>query len=452
MVFDHLEQYGNQVALIAGDIVITYRQLLELSEKYLQEIPKRSVVLFVCENTISSIALYVGMMRKEIIPVMVSPNIKKEAFQNLVDLYYPNFIIYGKEEGQFECLNKQKIPTDPRLALLLTTSGSTGSAKYVRLSYENVISNTNSIVDYLHIQSSDRVITTLPMCHTYGLSLVQTHLCKGASIVVYNDSVLNHSFRKEIEKNQVTTFGGVPFTYEMLYKASFFKHLPESIKYMTQAGAKLSKELNTFIVRVCKEQHKKFIVMYGQTEATARISYVPWKDAERKIGSIGVPIPNGYMELHDEMDKIILESYTQGEIIYKGANIMLGYAEKQSDLKKGESMDGILHTGDLAYKDEDGFYFITGRKSRYIKLYGVRTNLNDIEKQMEGHNITAFCMGSDNHINIYLVEKVNKEQVINILKNSFNMRTRDFSIFYISNVPRTESGKIDYTKLETYIV
>lgn len=309
-----------------------------------------------------------------------------------------------------------------------------------------------ALVDYLHIQSSDRVITTLPMCHTYGLSLVQTHLCKGASIVVYNDSVLNHSFRKEIEKNQVTTFGGVPFTYEMLYKASFFKHLPESIKYMTQAGAKLSKELNTFIVRVCKEQHKKFIVMYGQTEATARISYVPWKDAERKIGSIGVPIPNGYMELHDEMDKIILESYTQGEIIYKGANIMLGYAEKQSDLKKGESMDGILHTGDLAYKDEDGFYFITGRKSRYIKLYGVRTNLNDIEKQMEGHNITAFCTGSDNHINIYLVEKVNKEQVINILKNSFNMRTRDFSIFYISNVPRTESGKIDYTKLETYIV
>ena len=302
----------------------------------------------------------------------------------------------------------------------MTTSGSTGSAKYVRLSYENVISNTNSVVDYLHIQSSDRVITTLPMCHTYGLSLVQTHLCKGASIVVY--------------------------------KASFFKHLPESIKYMTQAGAKLSKELNTFIVRVCKEQHKKFIVMYGQTEATARISYVPWKDAERKIGSIGVPIPNGYMELHDEMDKIILESYTQGEIIYKGANIMLGYAEKQSDLKKGESMDGILHTGDLAYKDEDGFYFITGRKSRYIKLYGVRTNLNDIEKQMEGHNITAFCTGSDNHINIYLVEKVNKEQVINILKNSFNMRTRDFSIFYISNVPRTESGKVDYTKLETYIV
>ena len=224
MVFDHLEQYGNQVALIAGDIVITYRQLLELSEKYLQEIPKRSVVLFVCENTISSIALYVGMMRKEIIPVMVSPNIKKEAFQNLVDLYYPNFIIYGKEEVQFECLNKQKIPTDPRLALLLTTSGSTGSAKYVRLSYENVISNTNSIVDYLHIQSSDRVITTLPMCHTYGLSLVQTHLCKGASIVVYNDSVLNHSFRKEIEKNLVTTFGGFPFTYEMLYKASFFNH------------------------------------------------------------------------------------------------------------------------------------------------------------------------------------------------------------------------------------
>ncbi len=452
MIFEHLEQYAEKIALIHGNVAITYRQLLQLSEEYLQEIPRRSVVLFVCENTLSSVILYVGMMRKEIIPVMISPNIKKEAFQNLVDLYHPNFIIYGKEEVQFEYLNKQMIPTDPQLALLLTTSGSTGSSKYVRLSYKNIIANTNSIVEYLRIQSRDRVITTLPMCYTYGLSLVQTHLYKGASIVIYNDTVLDHSFRKEIDRNQVTNFGGVPFTYEMLYKSSFFKHVPESIKYMTQAGDKLSKELNTAIVKHCKEQQKKFFVMYGQTEATARISYVPWEDAERKIGSIGVPIPNGYMELHDEMDKIILESCVPGEIIYKGANVMMGYAEKQSDLNKGENMEGILHTGDLAYKDEEGFYFITGRKSRYVKLYGLRTNLNDIEKHMKRYNITAFCAGRDNHINIYLVESISKEQVANILKNSFAIRSRDFSIFYISHIPRTESGKIDYTKLDTYIV
>ena len=452
MIFDHLEQYGEQIALIKGNTIITYQHLLQLSEKYLRVIPQRSVVLFVCENTISSIALYVGMMRKRIIPVMVSPNIKAEALQNLIDLYHPNFIIYGKEEVQCKILNNLLIPTDPRLALLLTTSGSTGSSKYVRLSYDNIIANTNSIAAYLKIQSYDRVITTLPMCYTYGLSLVQTHLYKGASIVVYNDTVLNNSFRKEIDRNKVTNFGGVPFTYEILYKSSFFKQIPDSIKYMTQAGDKLSKELNIAIVRHCKEQHKKFFVMYGQTEATARISYVPWEDAERKIGSIGVPIPNGHMELHYEMDKVILESYVSGEIVYKGANIMLGYAEKQSDLEKGESTERILHTGDLAYRDEDGFYYITGRKSRYVKLYGLRTNLNDIEKHINHYNITAFCTGKDNHINIYLTERVNKEQVADILTKKIAIRSRDFSIFYISNIPRTESGKIDYTKLDAYIV
>ncbi len=452
MIFDHLEQYAERIALIHDNVAITYRQLLQLSEGYLREIPQRSVVFFICENTLSSIVLYVGMMRKKIIPIMISPNIKKEALQDLVDLYLPNFIVYGKEGVQFEYLNKQTIPTDPRLALLLTTSGSTGSSKYVRLSYENIIANTNSIVEYLRIQSCDCVITTLPICYTYGLSLIQTHLYKGASIVVYNDTVLNHSFRKEIERNQVTNFGGVPFTYEMLYKSSFFKHVPESIKYMTQAGDKLSKELNTVIVKCCKEQQKKFFVMYGQTEATARISYVPWEDAERKIGSIGVPIPNGHIELHDDMDNIILESFITGEIIYKGSNIMMGYAEKQSDLNQGVSMEGILYTGDLAYKDEEGFYFITGRKSRYVKLYGLRTNLNDIEKHLERYNISALCTGRDNHINLYLVESISKEQVANILNNSFSIRPRDFSIFYIEHIPRTESGKIDYTKLDICIV
>jgi len=335
----------------------------------------------------------------------------------------------------------------PDLAVLLTTSGSTGSPKLVRQSYKNIVSNANSIADYLEIKEDDRAITTLPMYYTFGLSIIQSHLLKGACIIVTELTFMDKKFWNLLKDEKATTFGGVPYTYEMLKKLRFSRMDLPSLRYLTQAGGKLSKELSKEFSEICEKKGIKFIVMYGQVEATARMSYLPHEFAIEKAGSIGIAIPGGEFKLIDDNEVEIIEDSVPGELVYYGDNVTLGYAVDYHDLSKGDENNGVLHTGDIAMK-QDGFYYITGRKKRFLKIFGNRVNLEEVEGILKSSGYDCACGGIDDLLKIYITDESKLEEVRNFISAKMVLNPVAFKSIKIDKIPRNESGKVLYSKLE----
>ena len=211
----------------------------------------------------------------------------------------------------------------------------------------------------------------------------------------------------------------------------------------------MDENLLTEFIEICKKGKKKFIVMYGQTEATARISYLSWENSKKRIGSIGKPIPGGKFLLKSKDGKIITKSNIVGELIYKGKNVCLGYAKNRFDLIKGDENKGILKTGDLAKKDSGSFYYIIGRKKRFVKMYGHRINLEHIEEILKIKGCNCLCIGNDKKINIYIEKnKINKNKAEKIILENTNLNKQYFSIILINKIPRNQSGKVLYSLLD----
>ena len=310
------------------------------------------------------------------------------------------------------------------LALLLSTSGTTGSPKLVRLSYENVNSNAAAVAQYLGLKQSDRAITSLPMNYSYGLSVINSHLIVGASLVLTEDSVIDNSFWKTFNDEKVTSFAGVPYSYELLSKIDFENFSLPSLKYMTQAGGRLSEGMIKYFGGIAKRQGFKFYVMYGQTEATARMSYLPPNKTLAYPSSIGIPIPGGKFELIDESNNIISEAGRTGELVYSGLNVMLGYAEKINDLFKNREIE-FLKTGDLAKYDENGLYYIVGRKSRFLKIFGNRIGLDDVENVINASGYSVICGGTDKLMIVMTRQKGCKDAIETLIKEMFGL-TREY--------------------------
>ena len=331
------------------------------------------------------------------------------------------------------------------LAVLLSTSGTTGSPKLVKLSYKNIQSNAESIAEYLKINESEKPITSLPMSYSFGLSVINSHLLKGASILCSNKSMVMREFWNTFNFQKCTSFSGVPYNYQMLQRLKFDKMELPTLKTMTQAGGRLSEEFVKYFYETAVSKKINFLVMYGQTEATARISYVPFEKLGDKIGSIGIAIPGGGIKIFSD-GKEISFSNEQGELVYFGNNVMMGYAESRDDLLKGDELNGVLHTGDLAYKDTDGFYYITGRLKRFIKLFGLRVNLDEVEKMLENQfSCAAACYGSDDSLKILMqthseISEIVKKKIIEIYKIHHSV----VNVKCVDSIPVTASGKKDY--------
>ncbi|MFJ5767801.1 AMP-binding protein [Lysinibacillus sp. NPDC093210] len=322
---------------------------------------------------------------------------------------------------------------------MLSTSGTTGSQKFVRLSYDNLRVNAESIIDYLQINKNERAIMNLPLSYSYGMSIVNSHLLAGASILLTDESVLEKSFWEFVKKHKATSIAGVPFTYQMLQRIGFTKMELPYLKTMTQAGGRLNEKLVKHFAEYAKEQNKRFYIMYGQTEAAPRISYIPYEKVLEKSSTIGIAIPGGKLSIDAETE----------ELIYKGANVMMGYAENLADLANGYELNGVLYTGDTAIVDKDGYFTITGRIKRFIKLFGLRINLDDVEKKLEEElQIPLACTGSDDKL-IVAIEQVDcVEQVKEALERLYKLHKTAFKIKVIDEIPRFASGKTDYMKLK----
>lgn len=460
--FDDIGVYSDNTAIITEDgEQISYRALLNAADEIASFIPARKIVFLVCRNTFQSVAAYIGFLRKRVIPVLLSPDIDRSLLGDLLESYKPGYIccpVGWNEDGEQIYQNNgyvlvgtgYDVSVEPnlQLALLLTTSGSTGSPKLVRQSYVNIECNAASIVEYLKITADERPITTLPMHYTYGLSIINSHLLAGASMIMTDATLLEKKFWQLLKSQNATSFGGVPYTYEMLRKLRFDRMELPSLRYITQAGGKLAKEMCSFFASACREKNIKFIVMYGQTEATARMSYLPWEFAETKAGSIGIAIPGGEFSLIDENGQIIEESDTIGELVYQGRNVTLGYALNYHDLEKGDENNGVLHTGDIAQRDSDGFYYIVGRKKRFLKMFGNRVNLDEMESMLNKAGFACVCAGSDDNMKIYVTSGQKTDEVKDFVVEKTHLNPAGFTVKQISEIPRNEAGKVLYSKLE----
>lgn len=428
--FELHDKFINNTALVDDlDRHYTYGKMYALGGQILKDAKPRRVLMLLCDNSIESISTYLAALQKGIIPLMVSSSIQEDLLFSIYEKYKPAYIFINKEIRKsfttchcirevsgyllFEADSVKDYPVNDDLALLLTTSGSTGSPKLVRQSYKNIQSNANSIARYLEIQEKDVAVTTLPLNYTYGLSIINSHMEKGAAIAVTNKTFFEKSFWDLCNRYKVTNFGGVPYSYDILQTIGFEQLQIPSLRYITQAGGKLQEGKVKHMVSACKAKGIKFIIMYGQTEATARMSYLPWEKAGEKSASIGIAIPDGRFVLEDDLGNEITKTGQTGELVYYGPNVTLGYAESYEDLGKGDEFNGVLHTGDLARRDADGFYYIVGRNKRFIKLFGNRVSLDEAEQLLAKNHYSCVCGGKDDCLTIYTVEQGKSEEIIN---------------------------------------
>ena len=465
----NFEHDSSRIALIDDQgMSITYAEMCAAEEEIYSKINRRCLVFVLCENRIGSIIGYASFINSRVVPVLLNSKMEKSLLLRLLEIYKPSYI-WMPSDSELDDLHVSSIfkkwgyilsrteydlnyPLNNDLCLLLTTSGSTGSPKFVRQSYENVRSNALSIVEYLKIDANERPITTLPMNYTYGLSIINSHLFVGATILVTDKGVTQRDFWQFFKEEGATSFGGVPYTYEILEKLRFMRMDLPSLKYFTQAGGKLSTTLHAKFAEYAQMSGKQFFVMYGQCEATARMAYLPAEYSVSKCGSMGIAIPGGRFHIIDADGNTVDKANTEGELVYEGKNVTMGYAEKGEDLSLGDERGGVLYTGDIARIDEDGFYYIVGRKKRFLKVFGNRVNLDDIENliKKEYVGIEVACAGVDDHLYIFTTdsEKLDELRSFAALKTGLNMSA--FKTMHVEEIPKNEAGKIQYRELEKY--
>jgi acyl-CoA synthetase (AMP-forming)/AMP-acid ligase II len=445
-------------------IVYKVSDILHYGDEVFLDIPSRSLVLLLCQNTIDSLFFYINCIERKVVPILIDTQADYSLTENIIERYNPDFIFapstISNNFSSYLCVNDFKSYNilknnenivkilDPMLSLLLSTSGTTGSPKLVRLSYSNLVSNASSICSYLNITDKDRAISSLPMNYSFGLSIINSHLFLGGSILMTMESITQRKFWDLFNEFKVTSLSGVPYTFEILKKFRLLNFELPSLKKLTQAGGKLSNDLIEYFADFSRNKGIDFVVMYGQTEGTARLSYLPTEFINNKLGSIGMPIPGGRFHLVDENGVKIEAPETSGELIYIGPNVMLGYADKLDDLFKGDVNKGVLSTGDIAYFDIDGFYFIVGRIKRFIKIFGNRINLDELEQLLKKSDVDSVCVGKDNLLLVYLLLEENKIIVKDIFSKKLGIHPSAIELRIIQEFPKNESGKTLYSKLE----
>jgi acyl-CoA synthetase (AMP-forming)/AMP-acid ligase II len=394
-----------------------YRSCISIAEWLQEKVGRQKHILLLSVNNLFFLKAYLAIIKSGNICIPLDPNIEQENYKYIKDLTKPDLIFVTKEVEKRLNLNSEELlfpenleilnpetlkPRNPetskhqnpdilkpwnsetlepwnpeRCAEIIFTSGSTGKPKGVMISHKNLIANTSSIVEYLKLTSDDRMLVVLPFYYCYGLSLLHTHLRVGGSIVFNNSFIFLGGIIKSLLDYKCTGFAGVPSHFQILLrKSDSFKttKFPD-LRYVTQAGGKLA----PIFIDEFREAHPeiRFIVMYGQTEATARLSWLPPELYESKKGSMGKGIPGVELRVVNEKGEKIKPGET-GEVIARGDNIMMGYFADEEGTKNA-IRDGWLYTGDLGTVDEEGYIFLTARSKEIIKVGGKRISPKEIE-------------------------------------------------------------------------
>lgn len=438
---------------------------------------RKALLFCFCRFDLPSVVGYLAALRKKYAVCLLDATASGELKKQMIDAYHPDFIIetafdssekngfkYESIEGYSRQKDLHEIQGTPGMAVwqnvknseyeiheslsvLLSTSGTTGSPKLVRLSMENVYANAKSIKDYLEISHDEKPISSLPIHYSFGLSVLNSHLLAGACLVMTGHTIIYPEFWKVFDENECTSFAGVPYSYRILERIGFAEKSTPTLRTMTQAGGKMEKPLISRFDALLKKRGARLVVMYGQTEATARISYLPPSSLPEKLGSIGISIPGGKLSIYNGNEEVT-EPDKVGELVYTGKNVMLGYATSPADLASGDLLKGELRTGDLGYFDKGGHFFITGRMKRFVKIYGLRINLDELEEKLKAYGPTAVT-GTDEKLFIFCEHGRATDYATyrRELARIYKLNVNTFEFHKVDSLPTKSSGKIDYKKL-----
>lgn len=446
-------EYGNNTALIEmideTPHIISYTELHQLvltAKKQLSDIQntaEKQLVMIMANNDIKSVVYYLACLQLKHVVWWIDKACSGERIQTLQAHYGVNLTI---QQGKITRVNDQNIPLNDDLALLITTSGSTGSPTLVRLSYQNLNSNSQAIQQALALQSNDTVVTTLPLQYSFGLSILNSHLAVGSTIVLTESTLMSRDFWSLFKTLDIKCLYGVPHTFDMLLKLNLARLPLESLRFMAVAGGKLSADKVTLVNDYCLENKGQFFVMYGQTEATARISVLPAEKTQEKPFSVGNAIA-GNLWLEDDNGQKIITPDSRGELCYQGSNVMMGLALNANELQLSQGST-ILRTGDIAAQDNDGDFQIVGRLKRIVKVAGHRINLDEIESFLSKKGLQAACTGEDDSIFCYLAtenEYLAKYQVM--LSEYLSIHSSYCQCVALAEFPYLSTGKLNYKKL-----
>lgn len=453
-----IDSDGNQVSYgELCNIVISYKRILQ----------NRSVVFLLCENSVGALCAYMACIENRCVPLIISSKIDRDLLNSLISIYMPTYLwmpcrLDLNVDIQCECklidsnygydlfqTGYKQYKIYKELALLLSTSGSTGSPKLVRHSYYNLDASAKNVAKFFKISSTDRALADLPMFYTMGHSVITSHLYAGATLLLTSLSILSKEFWEFFSENNITTFTGVPYSYQLLQRLKFTHKKWPSLKILTQGGGKMSEKLYREFSEYAAKNNILFIPTFGQTECTARMAYLNPSKSLYKVGCIGNAIPEGRLFLVDVNGEKIYNQDIEGELGYSGPNVTLGYAQRKEDLLKGDEWKGSILTGDIAICDSDGDYYIVGRKKRFLKLYGYRVSLDQCEKLIKNEfNIDCVCVGNDERMIIYLENNQFLKDVAKFLSKKTGIVVTAFKVVLLDCIPRNEYGKIIYKDLE----
>jgi acyl-CoA synthetase (AMP-forming)/AMP-acid ligase II/lysophospholipase L1-like esterase/acyl carrier protein len=446
---NRLREHGDRIAIVTdrGDR-LTYAELADRTDALAATIggPAR---LFIVEfaNVLECLIAYLACLRAGHPVVLAEPGSTER--DNRTSVTFGASSIFHLADGawRFDALASARPGTPhPALCVLLSTSGTTGSPKLVRLSRTNIQANAESIVSYLDITPADRAMTSLPPYYSYGMSVLNSHLQAGAALLLTEKSVADAEFWEFFEHEGATSLAGVPFTFDVLERIGFrSRHYP-ALRYLTQAGGRLSAERATLYAQWAKAREKQMFVMYGQTEASPRMAYVPPDQLADNADCIGVPIPGGSFELIGEDGMPIAGFDRPGELVYRGPNVMMGYAESAEDLAK-ECGPNELHTGDLACLRANGNYYITGRKSRFSKILGLRISLDEIERWLHARGRQGIVSGDDKLVVAAVSGHADTDVVKRELVQRFALPPSAVVVLSLDPIPTLPSKKFDYRQV-----
>lgn len=461
-LFKEFEQFGLRTALFCEDgAQISYRELAHVSDSLTDGLAPRSLILSIAETSNEFICGYVGFIRNQHVVLLLSSTTSQDNIERFIKSYRPNYVwtpsnilttypeVPTKSLGNYvlRSVSPQLLAMHDELALLVPTSGTTGSPTVVRQSTSNLTSNALSITSSLNLGDDDCAITTLPLNYVYGLSILHSQLYVGGSLAISDSNVMSRSFWDKLRKLPVTYFGGVPYTYEMVMRLGVDALARTQVRFLTQAGGRLSDRLRDNMFYSTQKYGIDFLVMYGQTEATARISVLQAKDYETRKGSVGQVIRDGKVRVRTTASAERQDGAGEAELEYSGPNVAMGYADSFGDLAKGFEFGEYLGTGDLGSLDSQGFIYITGRKKRITKLYGHRINLDDIEKYIESLNHKAVCVDCGDRLGVFVTDESSVEVVRSGASELLDVRPSSISVYCVEQFPRNGAGKIQYAEL-----
>jgi len=452
-------------ALAAIDDVggqLTYGEIVSLKDSLSQVIPERELVFCLCENRVGALAGFIALYDHKDVCLLLSAHIDKGLLDTLCDTYQPSYFWMPESvlsDFEFEntfsfkgfalCKTGNKAPAMHKdLSMLMTTSGTTGSPKLVRHKYGNIESNARNVAEVFGWTPGERGIIDLPMQYTMGLNVITSHLFAGAAVLLVEANLMSPKYWKFIKEQKGTNFTGVPFSYEILNRLRFQRMELPHLTTLAEGGGKLSDTLFTSFANYAEENGKRFFATFGTTETSARLAYLPPECATTHTGSIGRAIPEGKLILVDDEGHEIEEAGVEGELRYQGPNVTMGYGTCIDDLAKGDEFCGIYETGDIAKKDEDGFFYIVGRKKRFLKLFGLRVSLDQSERIISEHfGIECACTGDDTKMKIYITDENLKDEVRQFISDKTGLKLTSFEVKVIDSIPHFESGKINYRQL-----